>query len=663
MLRKFGLAAKIGGGFSLVLVLLVVVAISSFLGLRSITDGFVTYRGLARETNLSGRLQANMLMARMNVKDFIISGQEEDVQSYNDALKKMHQFLDEAQEQITDLKRSEQIDVISKNLKNYEAAFAQIIEFNNRRNKIVYDILREDGVVMEKHLTEIMNSAQKNQHEATAIQSGLALRNLLLGRLYVEKFIDTNAQEDANRVEKEFAQLVDHLSALDREEQDDFRNLELIKTVQETKKRYQASFNELVGLILERNQIIEGKLDRIGPEIAKAAEDVKLSVKNEQDILGPSLQSNSQKTIYLDVVLSVIALCIGGFFAVFITRSITRPVKKAVAFVENMAKGDFTKKLDISLNDEIGTLIRSLNKMVNDLGGMVKKVTNGVSTLTASSTELSAISEQMYQGAAQTAEKSNNVATSAEEMSANMNSVAAASEQASTNINMVASATEEMSSTVSEIAQKSEKAHSITNEAVSKASGTHDRIYALGKAANDISRVTEVISEISEQTNLLALNATIEAARAGEAGKGFAVVANEIKDLAKQTSEATQKIKTEIDGIQSSTSSTVSDIEEITTIINDVNEIVSTIAAAVQEQSISTREVSSNVAQAAQGIQEVNSNVAQSTVVSSGIAEDISEVNQASNEMSSSSSQVQQSASELSLLAEQLKQMVDQFQV
>jgi len=108
-------------------------------------------------------------------------------------------------------------------------------------------------------------------------------------------------------------------------------------------------------------------------------------------------------------------------------------------------------------------------------------------------------------------------------------------------------------------------------------------------SAHAISKVTETITEISEQTNLLALNATIEAARAGEAGKGFAVVANEIKELAKQTNEATLDIKTKIEDVQVATDNTVADIEEISKVINNVNEIVVTITMAVGEQSKATK--------------------------------------------------------------------------
>ncbi len=101
--------------------------------------------------------------------------------------------------------------------------------------------------------------------------------------------------------------------------------------------------------------------------------------------------------------------------------------------------------------------------------------------------------------------------------------------------------------------------------------------------------VTETITEISEQTNLLALNATIEAARAGEAGRGFAVVANEIKELAKQTAQATLNIKSQIDDVQRTTSSTVTEINQISDVIRRVNDIVGTIATAVEEQTAATK--------------------------------------------------------------------------
>ncbi len=313
--------------------------------------------------------------------------------------------------------------------------------------------------------------------------------------------------------------------------------------------------------------------------------------------------------------------------------------------------------------DELQELSSNFNNFILKLQHMFKEVVHGVVTISSATTELSAIAEQMSGSADNVSSQSNSVATAAEEMSVNMDSVAAATEETTTNMNIVASAAEEMTATIADVNANTEEASKVTGEAVKEALSATEKVQQLGLAASEISKVTEVITDISGQTNLLALNATIEAARAGEAGKGFAVVANEIKELAKQTADATGQIKNQIEDIQNSTSETVTQIERITEVINNVNDTVNTITGAVSEQTAATDEIASNVAQAAQGLSEVNENVAQSSSVSGQIAQDITMVSQASGEMSSSSSEVQSSASELSRTAEKLKDMVSGFKL
>jgi methyl-accepting chemotaxis protein len=365
------------------------------------------------------------------------------------------------------------------------------------------------------------------------------------------------------------------------------------------------------------------------------------------------------------MVVALIGITGIVILALLVTRAIVRPVQGVVATLTDLAQGqgDLTTRLPVSTRDEIGQLAGRFNEFMEKLYAMIKDITKGVETLSSSSTELSAISQQMSASAEQTSGKSNTVATAAEDMSANMGSVSAAMEQSSTNTSMVASASEEMTATINEIAKNAENARSISDQAVQQTEDAGVRMSELGRAAQAIGKVTETITEISEQTNLLALNATIEAARAGEAGKGFAVVANEIKELAKQTAVATQDIKKQIDGIQDSTGSTVTSIEQIGQVIENVNELVATIATAVEEQSVSTQEIANNISQVSNGIGEVNENVAQSAKVATEITQSITEVNQASGEMANSSSQVRLSAEELSQLAEQLNGMVGRFKL
>jgi len=153
-----------------------------------------------------------------------------------------------------------------------------------------------------------------------------------------------------------------------------------------------------------------------------------------------------------------------------------------------------------------------------------------------------------------------------------------------------------------------------------------------------------VITSIAEQTNLLALNATIEAARAGEAGKGFAVVANEVKELAKQTAQATEEIGQKIGAIQTDTKDAVHAIAEITTIINQVNDISNTIASAVEEQTVTTTEIGRNVQEAAKGAGEIANNIA-------GVAT-------AAKTTSEGAQKVQQSSQSVNEMAGQLGQLV-----
>jgi len=385
----------------------------------------------------------------------------------------------------------------------------------------------------------------------------------------------------------------------------------------------------------------------------------------EQEMVTALKNSDSAKksgTTFL-VVLTIFAVLIAAALGIYISRYLTKNINALAKVTKLIAKGDLKNKVTLSSNDELGDLANDTNAMTDNLRDMIRKITDFSNQLAKSSSDLSELSSSMSKGADNVTKNSESVAAAAEEMSANMDSVAATSEQASTNINTVSIATDEINSSINEIAKNSETGNSITREAVEKAGKATKSVDELSSAAREISKVTEVISEISEQTNLLALNATIEAARAGEAGKGFAVVASEIKQLAIQTTGATNDIKKRIESIQNSTSDTAKEIEGVTKIIENINEIVGTIAAAVEEQSATTKEISENMGQASAGLQEVTENIAQSSSVSGEIAKDISNVNTNSNEVLNNSKLVNSNSKDLKDIAKNLQELISQFKL
>ncbi len=369
-----------------------------------------------------------------------------------------------------------------------------------------------------------------------------------------------------------------------------------------------------------------------------------------------------RNSILMVTLVAVVVVC--GVVVVF-SRSITVPLKRAVAGLEDIAQGegDLTMRLRVNSKDEIGELARWFNLFIEKLQGIVGQIADNTRAIDASSNDLARIAVDLSANSEDTSRRADSVAAAAEEMTVNLNNVAAAMEQSTTNTSMVASAAEEMTATIGEIAHNAQKAHAISLAAVEQAGATSTKMAELGKAAQAIGKVTEAITEISEQTNLLALNATIEAARAGEAGKGFAVVANEIKELAKQTAAATLDIKNQIGEVQSTTNSTVEEINHISKVIDNINEIVAVISTAVGEQNAATQEIANNIAQASQGMSEVNENVSQSSVVAASITKDITTVNTASSEITQGSLQVKTSSEELQNLALTLKAIVDGFKI
>jgi methyl-accepting chemotaxis protein len=360
-----------------------------------------------------------------------------------------------------------------------------------------------------------------------------------------------------------------------------------------------------------------------------------------------------------------LGLIVGIGISVLTGYRISQPIQKIVAMFRDIAEGegDLTRRLAVDRGDELGEQAKWFNLFVVKIQQMVQQVVQITGTLNQSSVDLSGLAGRLSGGASQMKSRSNTAAVATEKMSLSIRSIAGTMEQASNNVSLIVQSAEEMNATIREIAVNAEKGRQIASQTVATALKASEEIHLLGRAAEEIGKVTESITEISEQTNLLALNATIEAARAGEAGRGFAVVANEIKQLAQQTAQATHEITSRVQNIQHATHGSVERISEISKVIHAVSDIINAISAAIEHQTAGTRKIADNVGQAAEGLNQINSHITQSAATAESLAQDIGQVDQEAGQLSNGGIEVDHSARELLRLAQLLKTLMGRFVV
>ena len=299
--------------------------------------------------------------------------------------------------------------------------------------------------------------------------------------------------------------------------------------------------------------------------------------------------------------------------------------KAVLVFKDSMIEADRLKEEQEQAQHAAAARSARIDQLTSDFDA---KVQDMVQTVSGQAAEMESSAQSM--------------SATAEEATKQASAVAAASEQSAANVQTVASAAEELSSSIAEISRQVSHSSRIAGSAVCEAGKANEMVQGLLDASQKIGKIVAMINDIANQTNLLALNATIEAARAGEAGKGFAVVAAEVKNLASQTSKATDEITAQINDVQGATQDAVQAIASIGRVIGEVNQIATTIAAAVEEQGAATQEIARNVEEAAKGTQEVSSNIGGVTEAANGTGIVANRVLAGAQLLSNQSSQMRQ---------------------